>query len=165
MREKHNKDDVKRKFFAMRIDPELLQRVERVAEKNRTNPRIVIEQCLDAHLKEMEANTLTRSGPDGDKCSDSSVIEHHTDTVGVAGLNPARCTISRDDIENAVASAAAKAIHNAADNATHGTVGRVRGKQKVQHYGNMQQHAESPRRILCEGDAGNAGSKARRKSP
>jgi hypothetical protein len=50
-----------REFFALRIDADLLRRVKNVANSNRTNARVVIEQCLDAHLTSLEGGALRYS--------------------------------------------------------------------------------------------------------
>ena len=54
-----------KKYLGTRIDPSLLGRIDRITVKSRGNRRMVIEQCLDAHLPILERQ-YGEDGPGGD---------------------------------------------------------------------------------------------------
>lgn len=54
-----------REFFAQRVDETLVERMKRLAKKMRSNPRAVMEMCLEAHLPELERQFGLREGENG----------------------------------------------------------------------------------------------------
>lgn len=79
----------KRKLTGLRIDPVLLARVDAVAERQRSNQRIVIEQCIDAHLPKLELVFGISSPGKGAGCPDT-VDSVTADAMRLAGERPER---------------------------------------------------------------------------